>query len=159
MPGLHSCGAHQDMDELDAKIIATLRQNGRASNAGIARSAGVSEGTVRRRLRRLIDEEHIFVAAIPNPAMMGNPFEALIGVQVDPDKADLVAAAMAVMDELSWVTVSTGPYDIYGWVTIASPSALNDFLRTRIAVIPGVRRTETFVHLDVKKRSYGIATS
>ena len=65
------------MDELDAKIIATLRQNGRASNAGIARSAGVSEGTVRRRLRRLIDEEHIFVAAIPNPAMMGNPFEAL----------------------------------------------------------------------------------
>ncbi len=159
MPGLHSCGAHQDMDELDAKIIATLRQNGRASNAGIARSAGVSEGTVRRRLRRLIDEEHIFVAAIPNPAMMGNPFEALIGVQVDPDKADLVAAAMAVMDELSWVTVSTGPYDIYGWVTIASPSALNDFLRTRIAVIPGVRRTETYVHLDVKKRSYGIATS
>ena len=159
MPGLHSWGAHQDMDELDAKIIATLRQNGRASNAGIARSAGVSEGTVRRRLRRLIDEEHIFVAAIPNPAMMGNPFEALIGVQVDPDKADLVAAAMAVMDELSWVTVSTGPYDIYGWVTIASPSALNDFLRTRIAVIPGVRRTETYVHLDVKKRSYGIATS
>ena len=143
------------MDELDAKIIATLRQNGRASNAGIARSAGVSEGTV----RRLIDEEHIFVAAIPNPAMMGNPFEALIGVQVDPDKADLVAAAMAVMDELSWVTVSTGPYDIYGWVTIASPSALNDFLRTRIAVIPGVRRTETYVHLDVKKRSYGISTS
>ena len=159
MPGLHSCGAHQDMDELDAKIIATLRQNGRASNAGIARSAGVSEGTVRRRLRRLIDEEHIFVAAIPNPAMMGNPFEALIGVQVDPDKADLVAAAMAVMDELSWVTVSTGPYDIYGWVTTASPSALNDFLRTRIAVIPGVRRTETYVHLDVKKRSYGISTS
>ena len=159
MPGLHSCGAHQDMDELDAKIIATLRQNGRASNAGIARSAGVSEGTVRRRLRRLIDEEHIFVAAIPNPAMMGNPFEALIGVQVVPDKADLVAAAMAVMDELSWVTVSTGPYDIYGWVTIASPSALNDFLRTRIAVIPGVRRTETYVHLDVKKRSYGISTS
>ena len=114
---------------------------------------------MRRRLRRLIDEEHIFVAAIPNPAMMGNPFEALIGVQVDPDKADLVAAAMAVMDELSWVTVSTGPYDIYGWVTIASPSALNDFLRTRIAVIPGVRRTETYVHLDVKKRSYGISTS
>ena len=146
------------MDELDAKIIATLRQNGRASNAGIARSAGVSEGTVRRRLRRLIDEERIFVAAIPNPDMMDNPFEALIGVQVDPDKVDLVASALAVMDELSWVTVSTGPYDIYGWATLASPSALNEFLRRNIATITGVRRTETFVHLDVKKRSYGIPT-
>lgn len=146
------------MDELDAKIIATLRQNGRASNAGIARSAGVSEGTVRRRLRRLIDEERIFVAAIPNPDMMGNPFEALVGVQVDPDKADLAADAMASMDELSWVTVSTGPHDIYGWVTLPSPAALNEFLRTKVATIPGVRRTETFVHLEVKKRSYGIST-
>lgn len=146
------------MDDLDTKIIATLRQNGRASNAGIARSAGVSEGTVRRRLRRLIDEERIFVAAIPNPNMMGNPFEALIGLQVEPDKVDLVADALTAMDELSWVTVSTGPYDIYGWATLPSPSALNDFLRTSIATIPGVQRTETFVHLDVKKRSYGIST-
>ena len=144
------------MDELDAKIIATLRQDGRASNAGIARAAGVSEGTVRRRLRRLIEEERIFVAAIPNPDMMGNPFEALIGVRVDPDKADMAADTMASMDELAWVTVSTGPFDIYGWVTLTSPSALNDFLRTRVATIPGVRRTETFVHLDVKKRSYGL---
>ena len=144
------------MDELDAKIIATLRQDGRASNAGIARAAGVSEGTVRRRLRRLIEEERIFVAAIPNPDMMGNPFEALIGVRVDPDKADMAADTMASMDELAWVTVSTGPFDIYGWVTLTSPSALNDFLRPRVATIPGVRRTETFVHLDVKKRSYGL---
>ena len=143
------------MDELDAKIIATLRQDGRASNAGIARIAGVSEGTVRR---RLIDEERIFVAAIPNPDMMGNPFEALIGVRVDPDKADIAAELMASMDELSWVTVSTGPYDIYGWVTLPSPSALNQFLRTKVATIPGVQRTETFVHLEVKKRSYGIPT-
>ena len=113
---------------------------------------------MRRRLRRLIDEERIFVAAIPNPDMMGNPFEALIGVQVDPDKVDLVANAMSAMDQLSWVTVSTGPYDIYGWATLPSPPALNDFLRTSIATIPGVRRTETFVHLDVKKRSYGISS-
>ena len=60
------------MDEL--KIIATLHQNGRASKAGIAHSVGVSEGTVRRRLRHLIDEKRIFVAAIPNPDMMGNLF-------------------------------------------------------------------------------------
>ncbi len=146
------------MDELDAKIISTLRQDGRASNAGIARSAGVSEGTVRRRLRRLIDERRIFVVAVPNPNTTGSAFEALIGVQADPDKTDFVANAMSVLDELSWVTVSTGPYDIYGWVTLASPPDLSEFLRVKIAPISGVRRTETFVHLEVKKRFYGIAT-
>ena len=40
------------MDELDTKIIAMLQEDGRASNAGIARRVGVSEGTVRRRLKR-----------------------------------------------------------------------------------------------------------
>ena len=40
------------MDELDRKIISLLQLDGRASNAKIAREVGVSEGTVRRRLRR-----------------------------------------------------------------------------------------------------------
>ncbi len=144
------------MDELDATIIATLRRNGRTSNASLARSAGVSEGTVRRRLRRLIDEEHIFVAAIPNPDRMGSPFEALIGVQVDPDKTNTVSDALAAMEEMSWVTVSTGPYDIYGWAMLPDAAALSEFLTAKIGTIPGVRRTETFVHLNVKKRSYSM---
>ena len=45
------------MDELDRKIIALLQVDGRSSNAKIARAVGVSEGTVRRRLRRLIQEK------------------------------------------------------------------------------------------------------
>ena len=45
------------MDELDRRIISLLQLDGRASNAKIAREVGVSEGTVRRRLRRLIQED------------------------------------------------------------------------------------------------------
>ena len=52
------------MDELDSKIITVLQRDGRASNALIAREVGVSEGTVRRRLRRLLDEEYISVVAM-----------------------------------------------------------------------------------------------
>ena len=52
------------MDELDAQIIAMLRKDGRASNAGIARNVGVSEGTVRRRLKRLVQEKFIQVVAV-----------------------------------------------------------------------------------------------
>ena len=51
------------MDELDGKIIAMLERDGRASNARIARDVGVSEGTVRRRLKRLINEQIINVIA------------------------------------------------------------------------------------------------
>ena len=55
------------MDTLDRKIIALLESNGRASNARIARDVGVSEGTVRRRLKRLIQDNIINVVALPDP--------------------------------------------------------------------------------------------
>ena len=144
------------MDELDTQIIKILQKDGRSSNAGIAREVGVSEGTVRRRLKRLIREEYIQVLALPDPAKMGNNSEALVGVQVDPDKVDQVAEDLASLDEINWVAVTTGSFDIFAWTTLPSAEALGIFLRTKVGVIPGVRRTETFVNLASKRRSYGI---
>jgi len=45
------------MDETDRSIVGILETNGRASNATIARRVGVSEGTVRRRLKRLTEKK------------------------------------------------------------------------------------------------------
>ncbi len=144
------------MDELDSKIIEILQEDGRASNAGIARRVGVSEGTVRRRLKRLVQEEFIQVVALPDPLKMGYQSQALVGVQVDPDKVDRVADALAELTEISWVAVTTGTYDLFAWATLQSAEALGIFLRTKVGVIPGVRRTETFVNLD-KKRGLAVA--
>ena len=143
------------MDELDRKIIALLQKDGRASNAGIARGVGVSEGTVRRRLKRLVQDEYIRVVALLDPGKMGYTTEAIIGVQVDPDKVDQVADDLADLDEVNWVAVTTGSYDVFAWVTLLSSEALGIFLRTRVGIIPGVNRTETFVTLAVKKRGHG----
>ena len=143
------------MDELDSKIIALLQDDGRASNAGIARKVGVSEGTVRRRLKRLVQEEYIRVVALLDPGRMGYASEALIGVRVDPDKIDQVADDLAKLDEVNWVAITTGSYDIFAWATLQSAEALGIFLRTKVGVISGVRRTETFVNLANKKRGYG----
>ena len=145
------------MDELDTRIIELLQEDGRASNAGIARKVGVSEGTVRRRLRRLIQDEYIRVVALLDPARMGYASEALIGVQVDPDKIDQVAEDLTQLDEINWVAITTGTYDIFAWATLHSSEGLGLFLRTKVGIIPGVRRTETFVNLGVKKRGYGVA--
>ena len=83
------------MDELDRKIIQILQENGRASNARIARDVGVSEGTVRRRLQSLLQEGIIKVVALPDPEVLGYNTEALVGIQVDPDKIDEVARQLA----------------------------------------------------------------
>ena len=144
------------MDGLDTKIIEILQKDGRSSNAGIARRVGVSEGTVRRRLKRLVQEEYVRVVAIPDPSKLGYDSEALIGVQVDPDKVDQVGEGLSALDEVSWVAITTGSYDIFAWATLQSAEALGIFLRTKVGTIPGVRRTETFVNLSNKKRGAGI---
>ncbi len=144
------------MDELDRKIINLLEHNGRASNARIARDVGVSEGTVRRRLKRLISDQIINVIALPDPRKLGYESEALIGIQVDPDKIDEVATQMSMLEHSRWVTITTGTYDVFAWVTLPNAELLGRFLRNEVGAIDGVRRTETFVNLQVMKREFGI---
>ncbi len=76
---------------------------------------------------------------------------------MDADKVDAVSDALAKLDEISWVSVTTGSYDIFAWATLKSSEELSVFLRTKLGVTPGVRRLETFINLAIKKRRYGLA--
>tara|TARA_B100000586_G_C19873747_1_gene327911 strand:- start:30 stop:470 length:441 start_codon:yes stop_codon:yes gene_type:complete len=144
------------MDELDQDIIELLQANGRASNARIARKVGVSEGTVRRRLRRLTQENIVKVIAVPNLDKIGYTTAALIGLQTAPGQLDQVAEAISDMKEVHYLAITTGAFDLFAWVGMSSTEQLGVFLRTKIGSIAGVMRTETFVNLDIRKRTYGL---
>ena len=141
------------MDELDREIIAILQSNGRASNARIARRIGVSEGTLRRRLKKLIADGVIDIVAVVDAERLGYDTEALVGVQVDPDKVMEVAANLGELPESNWVAITTGTYDVFMWVTLQSADQLGTFLREKLGIVAGVRRTETFVRLSLPKKA------
>ena len=140
------------MDDFDKNIIDILESDGRASNAEIARKIGVSEGTIRRRLKKLIDNKTISVLAISDPRQMGYEFEALVGIQVDPGLVEPVAEAITKLTDTKWVSITTGTYDVFAWVILPTAEALGKFLRNKIGEIEGVNKTETFVSLQVVKR-------
>ena len=140
------------MDDFDKSIIDILESDGRASNAEIARKIGVSEGTIRRRLKKLIDNKTISVLAISDPRQMGYEFEALVGIQVDPGLVEPVAEAITKLTDTKWVSITTGTYDVFAWVILPTAEALGKFLRNRIGEIQGVKKPETFVSLQVVKR-------
>jgi len=144
------------MDALDQRIIGLLQVDGRLSNPSIARSLGVTEATIRRRLSRLIQEDVISIAAVPNIEKLGYTTTAFIGLQVQPGKADDVADALAGLAGVHYVSVTTGSYDVFIWVGLESAERLGELLHTSIAAIDGVQRTETFVNLGIKKRTYGL---
>ena len=139
------------LDNLNEQIIDILKADGRASNASIARFLGVSEGTIRRRLNKLIDGDIVNVNVSLNPGKLGFYTEAIIGVQVDPDKIDLVSDGLAALQEVDWVSVTTGSFDIFAWVTLESAEKLGVFLKTQVCTISGVRKTETFMCLYMGK--------
>ncbi len=143
------------MDKLDNKIVSMLKQDGRLSNANVARVLKVSEGTIRRRLKRMTNENIIRIFAVPNPVSIGLHSEALIGIQVDPDKMEIIANKVSKLQQATWVAHTTGTYDIFLWAAVESTEELGKFIRGPIGTIPGVRRTETFVNLRVVKRGHG----
>ena len=139
------------VDSLDGQIVQILKKDGRASNAHIARALGVSEGTVRRRLKMLIDGGVVHVNVSLDPAKMGLTTEAIIGLEVDPDKMDPVCASLAAFDEIGYVTLTTGAVDVFAWGRFSSTESLGLFLRSKVGKIAGVRRTETYMCISVRK--------
>ena len=139
------------VDNLDGQIVQILKKDGRASNAHIARALSVSEGTVRRRLKMLIDGGVVHVNVSLDPAEMGLTTEAIIGLEVDPDKMDPVCASLADFDEIGYVTLTTGAVDVFAWGRFSSTESLGLFLRSKVGKIPGVRRTETYMCISVRK--------
>ena len=142
------------IDDTDRKIISLLQDDARQSNAAIARRAGVSEATIRRRVKLMVDDGTLAVRAVPNPAKLGLDLSAIIGFGIEPDKLDTAATAIADRDEISFLYVSAGRYDLIAWVRVKSLAELQAFLTGVLAKTPGVRKTETMVILDVKRQGF-----
>ncbi|MDR7434816.1 MAG: Lrp/AsnC family transcriptional regulator [Armatimonadota bacterium] len=142
------------IDELDRQIIGLLQRDGRMPNSEIARHLGVAEGTVRRRIERLIHEGIVKIAAVANPFKIGLNTVALISVDVDLPRLTEVAQELVRMKEVRYVGYATGAHDIIIECLFPSNQALLKFLIEKLAQVPGVRRTETSIQLDILKRSY-----
>lgn len=147
-------GPSDAVDELDLQIIDLLQLDARSSNRRIAAELGVSEGTVRARIRRMEDEKVIRITGIAHPAAFGMGVSAYVGFDVDGGKVNKVAQRLLDIDQVSMVMTSLGDYDLLAVVVAPSREALVDFVLDDLGSIPGVRRTETTESLAVLKHSY-----
>ena len=77
---------------------------------------------------------------------------------MQPDALDGVAAGLTAREEVTFVGVSTGRYDLVVNVLVGTLDELREFLESVMTKLVGVRKTETLVLLDVKKRTFGRVT-
>lgn len=141
-------------DGLDMQIIRLLQEDGRRPTAAIARDVGLPEGTVRRRIDRLLRERTIQIVAVADDEKLGLALHMLIGVQIDLQQVETIGSALCALPEVRWVGMTTGPYDYVIEGYFHSTRHFHDFLTTVIAQIPGVKRTESLTVLKLLKDIY-----
>ena len=143
-------------EELDLQIVLELQENGRYSHVDLAKKIGVSEGTIRKRIKRLLDRQIIKIAAVPDTRKLGYGFISIMGLQVSMANLRNVAERLAQNQHVSYLAFVTGRYDLMAIVMTSSPEELSQFIEKEISAIPSILRTETFVNLDIIKGSAGL---
>lgn len=143
------------MDTLDLAIVEQLQLDGRKPYTEVAQALGVSEGTVRNRVSRLLEEQVLQIVAMVDPHNLGRDAPALIGVTLQPGDWDPAIGTIANFEEVSYLVLVSGEFDLLIEVMCRDRDHLAEFLNAKLRRVPGVVHTKTFTIL----RTYKLAWS
>jgi Lrp/AsnC family transcriptional regulator for asnA, asnC and gidA len=143
-----------NLDGTDLKILEALQKDGRVAFAQIAEQMGVSPGMIRQRYNRLVDQGILKVVAITNPLQMGYKTMAMIGIRAEGSKLLAVADKVARLDEVIYMVICSGRFDIFAEVVCRDHEDLLRFITEKLSTIDGVRESESFMHLKIVKEVY-----
>ena len=141
------------LDEVSKAIIEQLQQDGRRSYAAIGKVVGLSEAAVRQRVQRLTDSGVMQVVAVTDPLELGFARQAMVGIRVT-GPLEKVADQLAELEEVDYVVVTAGSFDLLAEVVCESDEHLLELISDRIRTIDGVVATETFMYLRLRKQTY-----
>jgi Lrp/AsnC family transcriptional regulator, regulator for asnA, asnC and gidA len=144
---------NRQLDDVSKAIVEQLQQDGRRAYAAIGKVVGLSEAAVRQRVQRLLEQGAMQIVAVTDPLELGFHRQAMVGLKAEGD-LQAIADELAEMDEIDYVVITAGSFDLLVEVVCESDEHLLDVLSRRIRSIPGVRGTETFVYLKLRKQTY-----
>jgi len=136
------------IDELDAKLIATLRESPRVGLLEVARRLEVARGTVQARLAKL-ERERVIVGYGPeiDPTAVGYAITAFVLIELAQGRLADAVEAMQAMPELLEADAISGPQDVICRIVARDTEHLqelvNELLRT-----PAIRRCTSYIVLS-----------
>jgi Lrp/AsnC family transcriptional regulator for asnA, asnC and gidA len=140
------------IDKLDEKIIEFLLREGPVANIVIAKGLRTSEATVRRRRTRLEKEGFIKFVCAADPVKLGYVSAAIVGIEAQVSRIAHVEAELQKIDDVQFLGLSTGGYDLILEVWLRSPR--HDIVRFTtevLARIEGIIRTDVFLLTRISK--------
>ncbi|WP_084421521.1 Lrp/AsnC family transcriptional regulator [Henriciella litoralis] len=139
------------LDDTDREILEFLSENARTSNREIAQKMGVAEGTIRSRIKRMVDERSIRFSALSREENQDTATLCYVGLRVDLANTTAVATSLCAFHEARFVARTLGRFDIFAVVVVSSVEGLNRFVSDRVMPLEGVRRVHTSIVTNMIK--------
>ncbi len=138
------------MDSLDRKILALLSADARASTTQLARRLKVARSTVQTRIRRL--EETGTIAGYTlrlGAGVHARRIRATALLQVEPRAGAGVVNRLRALPQVEAAHSCSGRFDLVLQLVCETTRQLDEVL-DRIGAIPGVRASESLIHLSTR---------
>ncbi len=152
---MHKRDGYMRLDDIDKSIISMLQEDGRRSYSEIAEETQRTEVTIRRRVKRLLDEGYIKrFTVILDPMKMGLKIRAIIRVKTVMKEATVISNEVQSFDEVDEAYFLDGACGIMLKVTVDDLAKLREFLEMKLGKVPGVGEIETCIVLEDIKPPY-----
>jgi Lrp/AsnC family transcriptional regulator for asnA, asnC and gidA len=142
------------LDQVDREIIAHLQYDGRMAYTDIAADLGISEGSVRRRVKMMTDGGVLQIVGIVEPQYLDWQTAAMVGIAVQAGQIEPAAQEIAHFPEVTYLFMASGGFDLFVEVYCRDRDHFASFLSEKLQKVPGIERTETFMILKMYKLSY-----
>lgn len=131
------------MDDLDRRLIAALRVDGRAALSELAIKLGVSRGTVQNRLDRLIADDVILGFTVRlRSAAEASRIRAITMIEVAGKNTRKVAQTLRGLPQIHALYSTNGAYDLIAEIEVENLEEF-DHVLSSVRMIDGVARSET----------------
>jgi Lrp/AsnC family transcriptional regulator, regulator for asnA, asnC and gidA len=145
------------LDDLDERIVDKLSRDARVSNRQIAAEFGVTEGTIRSRIKRLQNEGLIQFTVVTDFRLAGSPNLVMLAIHADPSRVPTLARQLSEIPELGCVIVTLGRCSLLVMGLFTSIEQVNELITSRIRSLEGVHEVETSISVHNIKYESGIA--
>ena len=136
------------IDDLDARLIAELRDNPRLGLLEISRRLGVARGTVQARLTKL-ERRGVVTGFGPeiDPAELGHSIQAFVMLALTQGRLAEAVDALEATPEVLEVDAESGPEDLICRVAARDPEHLQEIVN-RLLATDAIRHSTSYVVLS-----------
>ncbi|WP_100400514.1 Lrp/AsnC family transcriptional regulator [Bacillus sp. FJAT-44742] len=142
------------LDNTDFAILGYLQENGKRSYSEIARCLDVSEGTIRSRINKMLQQGVFEFIIHTNPNKVGLKVQAIIGFSTQLGKQEEIAGKLQKYPEVRFIGAFSGKHDLIIQAYFKSNEELVHFVNKELSQIEGILTADVSVELKQYKDSF-----